>query len=132
MSSTVNVNIPSPIDISSTMSGSLDLGLDNIKIGPIDTNSTMAMSTGLAVTEIAPIVMASSIAITEIPPINIGITELPTIRLEFGMKPTRVHFPMNMKFTVCALGKEMLSFGVCGESMIVIEDYHPHQRELCS
>jgi hypothetical protein len=118
LSSSVNINIPSPIDISSTMSGSLDLGLDNIKIAPIDTNSKMAMS--------------SSLAITEIPPINIGITELPTIRLEFGMKPTRVHFPTNMKFSVCALGKEVLSFGVCGESMIVIEDYHPHQRELCS
>jgi len=132
LSSSVNINIPSPIDISSTMSGSLDLGLDNIKIAPIDTNSKMAMSSSLAITEIPPIVMASNLAITEIPPINIGITELPTIRLEFGMKPTRVHFPTNMKFTVCALGKEVLSFGVCGESMIVIEDYHPHQRELCS
>ena len=132
MSGTVNVNIPSPIDISTTMSGSIDLGLDNIQIGPIDTTSTMTTSSSLAVTELPPIVMASQLAITEIPPINIGITELPVIRLEFGMKPTRVHFPTNMKFTVCALGKEVLSFGICGESMVIIEDYHPHQRELCS
>lgn len=129
MSSTVNVNIPSPIDISSTMSGSLDLGLDNIKIAPIDMNTTMAIAPIVTDSKMA---MSSALAITEIPPILIGITELPTIRLEFGMKPTRIHFPTNMKFTVCAMGKEMLSFGVCGESMIVIEDYHPHQRELCS
>jgi hypothetical protein len=129
LSSTVNVNIPSPIDISSTMSGSLDLGLDNIKIAPLVTNSNMAIA---PISTDSKMAMSSSLAITEIPPINIGITELPTIRLEFGMKPTRVHFPTNMKFTVCAFGKEMLSFGVCGESMIVIEDYHPHQREQCT
>ncbi len=130
MSSTVNVNV-SPVDVSYTANGSFDIGLDNIQIKtPIDTNSTVALNSALAITQIPPIQTAS--AITEIPPISIGITELPIIRLELSMKPTRVHLPVNMKFAVCALGLEVLSFGVCGESMIVIEDYHPHQRELCA
>ncbi|MDP9106611.1 MAG: hypothetical protein M3N49_11850 [Candidatus Eremiobacteraeota bacterium] len=48
------------------------------------------------------------------------------------MAPTRVHFPVNMKFAVCAFGKELVSFEACGESMVVIEDYVPHRMELCS
>jgi hypothetical protein len=64
--------------------------------------------------------------------INLAVTRLPLIDIQFGFRPMRFHFPVNMKLAICALGKEVLSFGTCGESMLVVEDYVPHQRELCS
>ena len=47
------------------------------------------------------------------------------------MKPTRVHFPVNLRFGVSSLGLELLSFSVCGESMVIVEDYVPHKTEVC-
>jgi hypothetical protein len=54
LSSTVNVNV-SPIDVNYTANGSLDIGLDNIQIKtPIDTKSTVALNSTLAITRIPP------------------------------------------------------------------------------
>jgi hypothetical protein len=88
---------------------------------------TLSSSSSLAGT----ISAASSLAITQLPQITLGVSELPEIKLRFGMDPTRIHFPTNMKFSLCVLGTELLSLSTCGESMIIIEDYHPHERERC-
>jgi hypothetical protein len=65
---------------------------------------------------------------------DIRIKELPHIYFsaEVGMKPTRIHNPLHLKFCLSMLGFEILSFDVCGESMTIIEPYHPHRTEQCS
>jgi hypothetical protein len=73
----------------------------------------------------------SGLSIKALPEIKFGITELPVIRMELGMKPTRVHFPIHMKYAICVMGMEVLSLSTCGESMIVVEDYVPTARERC-
>ena len=47
------------------------------------------------------------------------------------MKPTRVHFPVNLHFGLSSLGLQLLNITICGESMIVVEDYVPHKTEIC-
>ena len=62
---------------------------------------------------------------------NIRVKELPVVRLKFGVDPTRVHMPAGWKFGVSVLGLQLFSFDVCGESMVVVEDYKPHKTEQC-
>jgi hypothetical protein len=127
-STTVNANLtlaPNPLDV--------DLGFTVGGTVGVNANATLNIPTlpkitiGLDPIQINPLSL-------EIKPldINLAVTRLPLIDIQFGFRPMRFHFPMNMKLAICALGKEVLSFGTCGESMLVIEDYVPHQRELCS
>jgi hypothetical protein len=64
---------------------------------------------------------------------DIRIKELPHIHLsaELGIKPTRIHNPVDMKLCISFFGFEVLSFAMCGESMTIIEPYHPHKTEEC-
>jgi hypothetical protein len=119
-----DVKIPDKYTINSTtaVSGALDLDLDNIRIK-----------------EIAPISLTSDSKLTSTSKVDMGlddirIKELPRIdlHLETAMKPTRIHFPVNLRFGLCSLGIELLAFCVCGESMVVIEDYVPHRTEVCA
>lgn len=118
-----SVNVPTDYTIHTVLSGDVD---SHMTLAPITTTSTMNATTDSKMAATT----ASTMAITQLPVIQLGITELPVIR--FGMAPTRIHFPMNMKFAICALGMELLSFETCGESMVVIEDYVPHRLEQCS
>ncbi|HEY7250019.1 MAG TPA: hypothetical protein VIG37_05955 [Methylomirabilota bacterium] len=63
---------------------------------------------------------------------SISIMKLPQIDLQLGMRPTRVHMPVGLKFCVSLLGMPLVSFDVCGESMVIVEDYTPHRTELCA
>jgi len=63
---------------------------------------------------------------------SISIMKLPQIDLQFGMRPTRLHMPVGLKFCVSLLGMPLVSFDVCGESMVIVEDYKPHRTELCA
>src|SRR5262247_2021359 len=63
---------------------------------------------------------------------SISVMKLPQIDLQFGMRPTRVHMPVGLKFCVSLLGMPLVSFDVCGESMVIVEDYTPHRTELCA
>ena len=36
------------------------------------------------------------------------------------MKLTCVHFPVHLRFGLSTIGFELLSFSVCGESMVII------------
>lgn len=62
---------------------------------------------------------------------TISVAQLPQIDLQLGMRPTRVHMPVGLKFCVSILGVQLVSFDVCGESMVVVEDYKPHRTEEC-
>jgi hypothetical protein len=40
--------------------------------------------------------------------------------------------PVNLRFGLCTFGVEVLAFSICGESMVVVEDYVPHATEACA
>jgi hypothetical protein len=122
--------IPDKYTINSTMavSGGLDLDLDNIRIkeiAPISLTSTSTLTSDSKLTSTSKVDMGLD---------DIRIKELPRIDLhvETAMKPTRIHFPVNLRFGLCTLGIELLAFCVCGESMVVVEDYVPHKTEVCA
>lgn len=125
-----DVNIPDKYTINSTtaVSGALDLDLDNIRIkeiAPISLTSTSTLTSDSKLTSTSKVDMGLD---------DIRIKELPRIDLhvETTMKPTRIHFPVNLRFGLCTLGIELLAFCVCGESMVVVEDYVPHKTEVCA
>jgi hypothetical protein len=116
--------IPSNYTINSTtaLSGGLDFDLDNIhirEIAPITLTSDSKVTTDSKLTSDSKIDLGLD---------NIRIREIPRI----AINPTRVHFPVNLKFGLCTFGVELVAFSVCGESMIVIEDYVPHETEVCA
>jgi hypothetical protein len=122
------------IDLNSTLGGGVDIDLDNIRIKElpqISTNSTVTLGLdNIHVKELPQINTNSTVALGLD---NIRIKELPSLdlHLELALKPTRVHFPVNLRVGFCALGYEILSFCLCGESMVVTEDYKPHTAEGC-
>ena len=132
----VRIPIPSPFTINSTSSvnGCLDVGLDDIQIKQLPTivlNSTSSLTSTSELTTKSEVTSSSTV---DLGLDDIRIKELPPIdlRLQTSMKPARIHFPLNITLAICGLGHELLSFSVCGESMIVVEDYFPHRTEECS
>ncbi|MGH7499349.1 MAG: hypothetical protein ACREL3_10915 [Gemmatimonadales bacterium] len=128
-----SVDVPTEYTIHSTVSGSVDMGLDDIKIkeiAPITLNTTSQLNSSSSLNSTSKLDSTSKV---DMGLDDIRIKELPRIEvgLEMSMKPTRVHFPVNYKFGLNTLGMELLSFVVCGESMVIIEDYVPHRREAC-
>lgn len=67
-------------------------------------------------------------------PLALYIEHIPRIELsaEIGIKPTRIHNPMYLNFCLSLLGLEILKFAICGESMTIIEPYHPLKTERCA
>jgi hypothetical protein len=125
-------DIPTNYTITSAVTiDSLDAGLDNIRIkeiGPVGVTSTSTLTSTNTLNSTSTVTSDSKV---DLGLDNIQIKELPKIDLQLAMKPTRVHFPVNLRFGVSSLGMELLTFSVCGESMVVIEDYVPHKTEIC-
>lgn len=128
--------IPSSYTITSTtnLGGSVDVGLDDIQIKQLPVivlNSTSNLTSTSDLTTKSELTSSSTV---DLGLDDIRIKELPPIdlRLQTSMKPTRIHFPLNMTLAICGMGNELLSFSVCGESMVVVEDYVPHRTEECS
>jgi hypothetical protein len=116
------------INSTATLGGALDLDLDNIRIkeiAPITLTSNSTLKSESKLTSDSKVDLGLN---------DIRIKELPRIdlHLQTAMKPTRVHFPVNLRFGLCTLGIELLAFCVCGESMVVVEDYVPHKTEVCA
>jgi hypothetical protein len=103
-----------PTSYSLDLSGGLDLGLDDIKID---------------ITEIPKITTDSTV---DLKPIDLRVTHLPKIEIEMSLKPTRMHVPSHYQMCFSILGMEMFKLGVCGETMMIIEPYVPHQTECCA
>ena len=140
-------DIPKDYTLASTttVGGGLDVGLDDIRIKElvpiaITTDNKIAADSKLTsesrLTSEGRVTTESKL--TSDSKVDLGlddirIKELPRIdlRLETSMKPTRIHFPVNLRFGLQTLGLELLAFSVCGESMVVIEDYVPHKTEMC-
>lgn len=130
----MSADIDIPTSYTFTLGGAVDFDLDNIRVkelAPINLNTNGTLNLGL-----------NDIRIKELPKIHletdnsleIRVKELPRIdlHLELAMKPTRVHFPVNMKLGLCAMGLELFALCLCGEGMVVVEDYRPHATEACT
>jgi hypothetical protein len=115
------VTIPDKYDIHSTVGGGLDLGLDDVAI-----SSTIGggLNVGLDST-------LHSESKVDLGLNDIRFKELPVINLLFQVKPVRLHFPVDLKFSLRLLGTELLGVQLCGETMVVAEDYVPHATERC-
>jgi hypothetical protein len=75
-----------------------------------------------------------NIHVKEIPTIKLetAVTQLPRIRVELGLQPKRIHLPFHTEFGISVLGLRLLCFDVCGEGMVVIEEYERHEAEACA
>ena len=106
-------SIPGP-NYSLALSGGVGIGLDILHIPKIqigaDLKSDSKVDLGLN---------------------DIRIKELPRIELEFGVRPTRVHFPTHYNLCLSLFGMEVVGLALCGESMVITEPYVSHQTERC-
>jgi hypothetical protein len=106
---------------------------------------TIVTSSGLQVTALPEIRTDSAlrVAISEIPTIrtesevdlgldDIRIRELPPIQLDLAFRPFRIHLPLNFHFCIEVLGVTLFKFALCGESMVIGEEYTPHETEKCT
>lgn len=116
-------------------------GLDNIKLG-LDDIHVKELKTSLEakITQLVPVDLRA--AVTQLPEIktdskvdlgldNIRIAEFPPVQLELALRPVRVHLPLNYSFSLELFGIKLFRFSVCGEGMVVTEDYKPHATERC-
>ena len=62
---------------------------------------------------------------------NIRIQELPPVNLELAIRPTRVHLPLSYSFSFELFGIRLFKLSLCGEGMVVTEDYHARETERC-
>lgn len=129
----INLGLGGYVDVNgnllSNISGNLlnnigvNIGLPVIKLDPIN----------LAITDLPKIVTDSKLTSDSkvALDLNVAVTRLPKIELEFGFKPMRIHFPTHYQFCFSLLGKELFKFALCGESMVACEPFLPHQTEKC-
>jgi hypothetical protein len=115
----ITLNSSSKLSTDSELEGKLDVGLDNIGVR---SDSKLASDSKLRADGKFDIGL-DDIRINNLPPLD--------LRVQVSLKPMRVHFPVNLKFALSVLGKELVSFRACGETMVVIEDYVPHKTEEC-
>jgi hypothetical protein len=141
------VDIPTHYSIAtnSSVSGSLDVGLDEIRLkelAPINVNAnigklslegngTLGLNVTASVKDIPPLRVEASVL--ELPVIrtdsrldaglnDIRIRELPKLQLELGVKPMCVSFPFNYHFGISIFGCQLFKFSFCGESRLVVQD----------
>ena len=155
-----DVGIPTSysLSINAGAGTGVDIGLDDVALALKALNATVGATVGgtvglnlgrtevdagldnIRLTELAPVRLEA--AIKEIAPIrtdskvdlgldDIRLTELPPIQLELGMRPFRLHLPLNYSFCLELFGVRLLKFSICGEGMAIGEDYHPHATERC-
>jgi len=127
MGKDVSVGIPQPFQTISSIYGSLDMDLDEIRVKELP---VIQMVNTVKGDKENPIVMNTDSKV-DLGLDNIQITKLPQINLQLSMKPTRVHFPVNYKLSFGSMGMELFSLNMCGESMVIVEDYIPHATEEC-
>jgi hypothetical protein len=103
---------PQPLQVGATVNA----GMDDIRIreiAPITLSTTSTVSTRSTMDTTSRVEMGD---------IRIRIVEIPRVR---------VHMPMHYDFGISLLGMELLSFSLCGESMVITEPYRPNECELC-
>jgi hypothetical protein len=138
MSADINLD---NVNVDLDLSGGADFGLDAIA-GALTSGVNASVALGLDNVKADVDVGLDDIRIKELPLIrsdskldlgldNIRIQELPPFRFDFSMRPIRIHLPLNYSFCVEIFGIRLFKFSVCGEGMVVTEDYHAHATERC-
>lgn len=107
-------------------------GLDNIAIkelkASLEAKITQLVPIDLKITDLPKIVTDSTL---DLGLDNIRIAELPPVQLELAVRPVRVHLPLNYTFCLELFGVRLFKFSICGEGMVISEDYKPHATERC-
>ena len=109
----VNVN---PVDV------------DVTTLPPVDVDVTSLPD--LAITEIGavgPVTLAGipdryTVAISQLPDLNLRIKEIPSIR---------AHIPADFRLGFSVLGVELAALHLCGEAQVITEPYVPNPCERC-
>ena len=135
----MSADIDIPTTYTLNLGGGVDLDLDNIRVKEFPANKLQ--------TDSAVDMGLDDIRIKEFPanPLksetkidmglnDIRIKEIPRIEMDtqIAIKPTRVHLPVNYSLHFGVLNMNLFSLSLCGEGMVVIEDYHKHRTEICA
>jgi hypothetical protein len=113
-----------------------DIGLSQIQadvdahLNDIRIKELAPVRADLAITDL-PIVRTESTANVDLGLDDIRIRELAPVRVELAFKPVRVHLPMNYSFCIELFGVRLFKFSLCGEGMVIAEDYRPRASERC-
>lgn len=130
-----------------TLGGLLDLGLgaiaqvlrDGVRadVGLSNVNANIGLS-DIRLRELPTI--RAEVSVKELPLIrsdskvdlgldDIRIQQLPPI--ELALRPTRVHLPLSYSFGIELFGFRLFKLSVCGEGMVITENYQPRETERC-
>jgi hypothetical protein len=109
--------------LSQGIRAAVDLGLDNVRA---------AVDAGLNEIRIKELPLIRSESELDLGLDNIRIAQLPPIQLEVAVRPTRVHLPLSYAFSIELFGIKVFKFSLCGEGMVISEDYKPHATERCA
>ncbi len=135
----MSADIDIPTGYSLTLGGGLDLDLDEIRVKElpdikIETESEIGMGLDNIRIKEFPANPLKTEADIDMGLNDIRIKELPRIEVDtqIAIKPTRVHLPMSYTLNFGVLNMNLFSISLCGEGMMVIEDYHKHRTEACA
>jgi hypothetical protein len=135
----MSADIEIPKKYTLNMGGGVDLDLDEIRVkefpaNKLQTDSTVDMGLDDIRIKEFPANPLKSEADIDMGLNDIRIKELPRIEMDtqVSIKPTRVHLPMNYTLHFGVLNMNLFSWSLCGEGMVVIEDYHKHHTETCA
>lgn len=120
----VHVNSMVPVDVADLPI--VDVDVVDMPTVDVDVNSLP----DLTITEIGavgPVTLAGipdryTVAISELPDLNVRIREIPSIR---------AHIPANFRLGFSVLGVELAALNLCGEAQVITEPYAPNPCERC-
>lgn len=118
------VNATADIGLSG-IQADLDAHLNDIRIKEL-----APVRADVGITDL-PIVRTESNAKIDLGLDDLRIRELAPVRVELSFKPVRVHLPMNYSFCIELFGVRLFKFSLCGEGMVIAEDYRPRATERC-
>jgi hypothetical protein len=118
---TYNVHVKSMVPVNVN-----PLDADVTSLPPVD----VASLPDLTITEIGavgPVTLAGipdryTVAVSELPDLNLRIKEIPNIR---------AHVPADFRLGVSVLGVELAALHLCGEAQVITEPYVPNPCERC-
>jgi hypothetical protein len=109
-----------------------------VNVNPVDVDVTtlppvhadVTSLPDLKITEIGavgPVTLAGipdhyTVAVSELPDLNLRIKEIPNIR---------AHVPANFRLGISVLGVELAALHLCGEAQVITEPYTPNPCERC-
>ncbi len=134
----MSADIDIPTTYTLNMGGGIDLDLDEIRVKEFPdvtfhTDSTVNMGLDDIRINAFPDNPLQTKSEVDLGLDNIQVKALPRLELstEVSIKPTRVHLPMNYTLSFGLLNLNLFSVSLCGEGMVVVEDYEPRDTERC-